>query len=130
MNMGSPAGPFENTGDEDLVVFEMYPADRADPRPAASKAVHTASQMHKPVFPVERRKRRRFYQFPVVEPGGTDGAGLGRTGEGFAFGLFLAGTFPFFGEYSTFSASKGEEQGITEPEKGHSDNNQNQYFKV
>jgi hypothetical protein len=128
--MGSPAGPFENTGDEDFVIFKMRSADRADTRAAAFEAVHTAPQMHKSVLPVKRRKSRRFYQLPFVKPGGTDGTGLGRSGKGFAFWLPQAGAFPFFGKYGAVSAAKGEKQGIAEPEEGHSYDNQNQYFKV
>jgi hypothetical protein len=130
MNMGSPAGPFKNTGDEDFIIVKARSADRADTRAAAFEAVYAAPQMHKPVLPVERRKSRRFYQLPVVKYGGTNGTGLGRSGKGFAFWLPQTGTFSFFGKCDTGSAAKGEKQGIAEPEEGHSYNNQNQYFKI
>jgi hypothetical protein len=49
MDMGS-AGPFKHAGNQDFVMMQQRPADRAAPVPSPVKAIQTAPDIHHPVL--------------------------------------------------------------------------------
>jgi 16S rRNA (cytidine1402-2'-O)-methyltransferase len=89
MNMGT-AGAVKDTGNEDFIFPEEGSADRADPGPAipVPKAIGAAFDMHKPILSGKRGKGQGFYQVSLFQAGGTDRAGLGRSGYARSPGSF------------------------------------------
>jgi hypothetical protein len=115
MNM-STAGTFKHSGNEDFVLLEMSVANRTNPIPLAVKTINTAPDMHEPVFSSgNRRKSRGFYQFSLVQSGGTYRAGLGRAGVTFSQGPPL--TPPPKAAAGGYTKTDPYKQGIPEPEQ-------------
>jgi hypothetical protein len=109
------AGPFKDPGHKDFVIPEPGSADRADPEPVPFKAVNAALDVHQPVCAGKRRIGHGFYQFPFFQPGGTDRAGLGRSGYPGS-----PGAPPFFrgpAEPKTDRPQGFEKEGVSEPEQ-------------
>jgi hypothetical protein len=114
MDMGT-AGPVEDTGDKDFSFPEAGSADRTYPGPVSPKAIGAAFDMHKPVFPGKRRKGQGFYQVSLFQPGGTDRAGLGRSGNaGPPRGVPL---LPVFLIAKTDSSQRFKKEGISKPQQ-------------
>jgi hypothetical protein len=83
MDVGAAAAPLEHTGQEDFVIPQRGPADRAASAAVPLKAVHAAPYVHEPVLAAgEGRVCVGLYQFPFVEPGGADRTHLGVSGRG------------------------------------------------
>jgi hypothetical protein len=83
------SGLVEKPGDEDLVVVEEIPTDRADPLAFAVQTVGASVNVHKPVGLAHGGEGRRFYLFAVDKANGANRAGPGHTGFAFQIVVFV-----------------------------------------